>query len=268
MQYHLPIWAVVRLDCDSLSGLVCSLEESLERLKTLLDDVEVDFERDAEWDDGFDGSFYTGDRDTARKHGFFDYGLCVECEARNGQLHQRGCEAERCPSCKGYLSFCDCREPETQIPDSERVPFRCLENEKSDGNEQQGSGNAVRSRIDNGNDNRALEPASSSTQVSAAPVSDSLEPDIDEIDETMIESEPYVEDQDDEEVEGEPYVEDQDDEDIETESYVEDQDDEEIEGEPYFKDPGETAPVIAPLINDSSQPDSRAPSVPITNPPS
>ena len=34
---------------------------------------------------------------------------CPDCGAREGELHEFGCDYERCTKCSGQFIFCDCR---------------------------------------------------------------------------------------------------------------------------------------------------------------
>ena len=38
---------------------------------------------------------------------------CGDCGAEKGQLHERGCDIERCPKCYGQLFSCECDFPST-----------------------------------------------------------------------------------------------------------------------------------------------------------
>jgi len=33
---------------------------------------------------------------------------CHDCEVKEGEIHQDGCDMERCPNCMGQLISCDC----------------------------------------------------------------------------------------------------------------------------------------------------------------
>lgn len=45
-----------------------------------------------------------------RKTDHFDEpdGRCHDCNAKHGEVHHYGCDAERCPVCGGQLISCEC----------------------------------------------------------------------------------------------------------------------------------------------------------------
>lgn len=54
---------------------------------------------------------------------------CHDCAANEGELHERGCDMERCPSCGGQLISCDCDGPALdELTDEQRIPWICYPN--------------------------------------------------------------------------------------------------------------------------------------------
>jgi hypothetical protein len=51
---------------------------------------------------------------------------CHDCGAREGELHQRGCDMERCPFCHGQLIGCDCAYEKLGYTHDYKLPFNGL----------------------------------------------------------------------------------------------------------------------------------------------
>lgn len=48
---------------------------------------------------------------------------CHDCGAKPGNLHDAGCDTERCPECGGQIISCDCFTDETWPQDVRRLPW-------------------------------------------------------------------------------------------------------------------------------------------------
>lgn len=51
---------------------------------------------------------------------------CHDCGAKEGEIHQEGCDMERCPKCLGQLISCDCEDKD--IEGMKRIPYICIPN--------------------------------------------------------------------------------------------------------------------------------------------
>lgn len=49
--------------------------------------------------------------------------ICHDCNAKVGELHQLGCDMERCPSCLGQLFSCHQHYDEVETGDIPRIPY-------------------------------------------------------------------------------------------------------------------------------------------------
>ena len=49
-------------------------------------------------------------------------GICHDCGALEGELHEYGCDMERCPFCGGQLITCDCAYEKLGLVDKEKYP--------------------------------------------------------------------------------------------------------------------------------------------------